>query len=88
MYGIACITGAVMLVIAIDGSALAACYPNDKIDDTTSAYAKEKIESAGFEQVRDLRKGCDNYWHGAAKRGSTDVHVVLTPKGKVMIEET
>jgi hypothetical protein len=76
------------LAAAIGDPASAACGPNDKMDGTTADYAKQKIEAAGFQQVRHLTKGCDNYWHGVAKKDGLDVYVVLTPKGEVMIEET
>lgn len=73
------------LVIAA-GPAAAACSPNDRIDGSTAADARRQIEAAGYEQVRDLRKGCDNYWHGSARRDGAAVNVVLSPQGDVIIE--
>jgi hypothetical protein len=80
--------GALAFVVALGGPASAACGPEHKIDGTTADYARKKIEAAGFQQIHDLTKGCDNYWHGMAKKGGQDVYVVLTPQGEVMIEET
>ena len=39
------------------------------------------MESAGFHQVRDLKKGCDNFWHGMAVKDGSQSHVALTPQG-------
>jgi len=68
------------------GPAAAACSPNDRIDGSTAADARRQIEAAGYEQVRDLRKGCDNYWHGSARKDGAAVNVVLSPQGDVIIE--
>lgn len=67
--------------------ALAACLPGEVLDDTTVADARTKIEAAGFEQVKDLRKGCDNFWHATAMKDGQAVRVVLTPDGKVIVEK-
>ncbi|MGH6887524.1 MAG: hypothetical protein ACREGK_15775, partial [Geminicoccales bacterium] len=68
------------------GPAWAACSPNDRNDDSTATDARRQMEAAGYEQVRDLRKGCDNYWHGSARKDGAAVNVVLSPEGEVMIE--
>ncbi|MGH6968136.1 MAG: hypothetical protein ACREEL_06865 [Stellaceae bacterium] len=62
------------------------CTPEDKIDSSTLPQAKKKMEAAGYTQVKDLRKGCDNYWHGIAMKGSSEVRIVLSPAGEVMQE--
>lgn len=72
--------------ISTIGSAQAACTLGAKIDKSTAAEAKTKMQKAGFNQVRDLKKGCDNYWHGVAKKDGNETHVVLSPKGTVMTE--
>ncbi|MGE0117804.1 MAG: PepSY domain-containing protein [Dongiaceae bacterium] len=68
------------------GPAWAACAPTDRIDGSTADDARRQITAAGYEQVRDLRKGCDNYWHGQAMRDGVPVNVVLSPQGEVMTE--
>jgi hypothetical protein len=62
------------------------CDAGDKIDGSTADAAKKKIESAGFQQVSDLKKGCDNFWHGKAVKDGSESHVVLTPQGQVARE--
>ena len=77
---------ALTLAFAISQSASAACSAGDRIDGTTAGYAKEKFEAAGYGQVRDLRKGCDNFWHGKAIKDGVYVNDLLTPEGEVMQE--
>ena len=72
--------------VPITDSARAACDGEDKIDKSTATDAREKIEAAGYQKVRDLRKGCDNYWHATAEKENKSLYVVLTPKGEVMEE--
>ena len=62
------------------------CAPDDKLDSSTMAQAKKKMEAAGYTQVKDLMKGCDNYWHGIAMKGGSEVRIVLSPQGQVMQE--
>lgn len=66
--------------------AWAACSPNDRIDGSTADQAKRQIEAAGYDQVGDLKKGCDNYWHGRAMKDGAPVNVVLSPAGDVKTE--
>jgi hypothetical protein len=68
------------------GSARAACEAGERIDKSTVADARKAIQAAGYRQVRDLKKGCDNYWHGVATKDGTAVNVVVSPKGEVMTE--
>lgn len=67
-------------------AAYAACLPGEPIDGSTAAQAKERMQAAGYSNVRDLKKGCDNYWHGVAVKNGAEVHVVLAPQGQVMTE--
>lgn len=62
------------------------CEASDRIDNSTAAAAKKKMESANFQQVRELKKGCDNFWHGIAVKDGSESHVVLTPQGQVTRE--
>ncbi len=79
---------ALTLAFAVSQSASAACSAGDRIDGTTADYAKGKFEAAGYAQVRDLKKGCDNFWHGKAIKDGVDINVLLTPDGEVMQEGT
>jgi hypothetical protein len=72
--------------IGTAGGALAACEAGARIDKSTAADARKAIEKAGYRQARDLKKGCDNYWHGVASKDGTTVNVVVSPKGEVMTE--
>lgn len=62
------------------------CDAGDRIDASTAAATTKKMESAGFRQVRDLKKGCDNFWHGVALKDGSETHVLLTPQGQVTSE--
>jgi hypothetical protein len=65
---------------------LAACEPGTKIDSSTAADARKKMEKAGYRKVADLRKGCDNSWHGKAEKDGQPVNIVLNPEGTVLQE--
>jgi hypothetical protein len=62
------------------------CAPGDRVDRSTAADARKKIEAAGYQRVSGLKKGCDNAWHGVAVKDGEPVHVVLNPEGKVLPE--
>jgi len=66
---------------------IAGCEAGTKIDGTTAAETKKRIEAAGYTQVHDLAKACDNVWHAVAtnKDGVTG-NVMVTPRGEVMPE--
>jgi hypothetical protein len=66
--------------------AFAVCMPGDRIDGTTANDALRRFSSAGYPSVHDLKKGCDNYWHGIAMQNGTSFRVVLSPSGEVMRE--
>lgn len=72
--------------LAQTASRVGNCEPGDKIDATTAAQARKKIEAAGYRKVGDLKKGCDNSWHGSAEKDGGRVHVVLNPQGLVLPE--
>lgn len=62
------------------------CHFGEVVDGSTADDARSKIEAAGFAEVRDLKKSCDNFWHGKAMLSGRAVNVVLSPGGKVMLE--
>src|SRR5215472_16313668 len=88
-----CIGAAMLAASLMIGSALvappsftaaqAACEPGDRLDNTTAEQAKRRAESAGFTQVRMVRKGCDNTWHGTAMKGGRPVYVAVSASGQV-----
>jgi len=49
----------------------------------TENQAKERIEQAGFTEVKSLRKDDQGIWRGRAKQGGRDVNVSLDFRGNV-----
>ncbi|MGE5203666.1 MAG: hypothetical protein ACM3O6_16535 [Acidobacteriota bacterium] len=80
------LTASVLFGSPIGGVAHANCSPNDRIDSSSAGSAAQKMQAAGFRDVHDLKKGCDNYWHGIATQNGMSVRVVLAPQGTVMRE--
>jgi hypothetical protein len=71
----------------LGGKVLAAgCDPGDKIDGSTATQARQRIEAAGYRSVSDLKKSCDNFWHGMAVKNGVQVRVALSPHGLVELE--
>jgi hypothetical protein len=66
--------------------AFADCPPGTQIDDSTADWARDQFRQAGYEDVAELEKGCDNYWHGVAMTGDQQQRVVVSPDGEVMKE--
>jgi hypothetical protein len=62
------------------------CDPGDRIDGVTLERARDKLNKAGFSQVTELKKACDNFWHSRAIKDGKPVNVLLTPTGEAMIE--
>lgn len=62
------------------------CPAGARIDGSTAAEAQKKIAAAGYTQVSQLKKGCDNFWHGRAVKDGVATGVVLTPDGQVLSE--
>ena len=62
------------------------CDPGDRIDGSTMESARQKLNKAGFTQVTQLKKACDNFWHSRAIKDGKPVNVLLTPTGQAMIE--
>ena len=62
------------------------CDPGDHLDNSTIATARQKFQAAGYTQLHDFMKGCDNYWHATGMKNGAQVNVVLSPQGNVMTE--
>lgn len=66
---------------------VAGCDAGDKIDNTTVEQTKKRVEAAGYTEVKDLKKGCDNVWHGTAvNKDGVGGNIMVTPQGEVMPE--
>jgi hypothetical protein len=62
------------------------CDVGAKIDGSVAADARRKMNVAGYMDVSELKKGCDNYWHGMAVKDGVATHVLLAPQGRVQSE--
>jgi len=83
--------GASAIVMAVPAPARlspawAACENGVKIDKTTVEETRKKLEQAGYRNLRDWRKGCDNSWHATGMRNGERVGVALLPDGHVVKE--
>jgi hypothetical protein len=70
----------------IVGSAQAACWPSDPVNNTTAEDAIKAMEQAGYSQVHILAKGCDSAWHASAVFNGNPVFVVWNREGQVVTE--
>jgi len=61
----------------------AGCVMGEKIDGSTADGVRKKLEAAGYQDVRALKKGCDNVWHASARKDGTNVNVILAPDGQI-----
>jgi hypothetical protein len=67
-------------------TARAACDPGTRLDKTTVDEARAKLIKAGYKNPQQLRKGCDNAWHGTAMKDGTQVNIAVTPDGHIVQE--
>jgi hypothetical protein len=89
--GVALLAATVLVASPLIGpthltSAQANCAADERVDGSTADQAKRRMEGASFNHVRDLRKGCDNVWHGLAMKDGASVRVASQPQGQVMQE--
>lgn len=62
------------------------CHYGEVVDGTTADDAKRRIEAAGYTNVINLKKSCDNFWHGRASMNGVATNVLVTPDGRVRPE--
>ena len=62
------------------------CQFGERLDGSTAADARKRLESAGFTDVRIGKKGCDNVWHATAARNGSFLNLALTPQGQIFHE--
>ena len=62
------------------------CDPAEPEDATTAGEARQRIAQAGFENARELKKGCDNVWRGIATQDGRDVQLEVGPQGDVVVQ--
>jgi len=84
--------GALFLALAagatpkLVGHAIAGCEPGVRVDSSTADDARKKMMAAGYRDLHDFKKGCDNAWHAQGTKDGKTVNVVLLPTGHVMEE--
>jgi len=66
--------------------AQAACEPGTRLDKTTVEQIRDRLIKAGYKKPANLRKGCDNAWHGTAMKDGERINVAVTADGHVVIE--
>lgn len=49
-----------------------------------SADAKVRLQTLGYKNVHDLRRGPDGQWVGKATQGNIEKSVTVSPKGSVV----
>jgi hypothetical protein len=59
--------------------------PRDEHQHFTADEARQRIEAAGWDDVRELHSGHGDVWHAVATRGGLRRHVVLLPDGRVAL---
>jgi hypothetical protein len=67
-------------------AAQAGCENGERIDGSTAADATHKLQGQGYSHVRELKKGCDNFWYGFATKDGREEHVSVSPSGEVVLQ--
>lgn len=71
---------ALALIFAV-GAASAQTKPAGTIG---SADAKVRLQTLGYKDVHDLRRGADGQWTAKATRGNVEKSVKVAPRGPVV----
>lgn len=69
-----------------DSGGAAPCERTGRIDGSTIETVRQTMENAGYRQVRKLKQGGDNFWHGLAVTDRKTINIALSPQGSVMEE--
>ena len=64
----------------------AGCGPGERVDSSTADEARKKMMAAGYTDLHDFKKGCDNVWHAQGTKQGKPANVVLLTNGRVMEE--
>jgi hypothetical protein len=70
-----------LALIAIADVAAAQTRPAGTIG---SADAKVRLQTLGYKDVHDLRRGADGQWTAKATKGHVEKSVTVSPKGPVV----
>ncbi|MDP1752213.1 MAG: hypothetical protein Q8L22_22410 [Reyranella sp.] len=71
------------LLMAIAGSAAAQTKPNPA-NAPGAADTKVRLQTLGYTDVHDLRRGADGQWTAKATRGNVEKSVTASPNGSVI----
>ncbi len=72
-----------LALILVAGAASAQTKPNPA-GTIGSADAKVRLQTLGYKDVHDLRRGADGHWTAKATRGSIEKSVTVPPRGQVV----
>ena len=72
-----------LVLVAMAGAASAQTKPNPA-GTIGSADAKVRLQTLGYKNVHDLRRGSDGQWVGKATRGNIEKSVTVPPRGGVV----
>ncbi|OFW97845.1 MAG: hypothetical protein A3D94_04360 [Alphaproteobacteria bacterium RIFCSPHIGHO2_12_FULL_66_14] len=72
-----------LVLVSAAGVASAQTKPNPA-GTIGSADAKVRLQTLGYKNVHDLRRGPDGQWVGKATRGNIEKSVTVSPKGSVV----
>ena len=69
-----------LALIPLTGPALAETKPANTIG---SADAKVRLQTLGYKDVHDMKRGADGQWTAKATRGNVEKSVTVSPRGPV-----
>lgn len=72
-----------LLLVSVAGVASAQTKPNPA-GTIGSADAKVRLQTLGYKNVHDLRRGPDGQWTAKATRGNVEKSVTASPNGSVV----
>jgi hypothetical protein len=72
-----------LLLVSVAGVASAQTKPNPA-GTIGGADAKVRLQTLGYKNVHDLRRGPDGQWTAKATRGNVEKSVTVSPKGGVV----
>ena len=70
-----------LALIFVTGAASAQTKPAGTIG---SADAKVRLQTLGYKDIHDLRRGADGQWTAKATRGNVEKSVTVAPRGPVI----
>lgn len=62
------------------------CHFGEQIDSSTAENVRQTLSQAGYTSITELKKSCDNNWHGIASLNGITTRVMVTPEGRIVPE--